>query len=136
MNQKTKIEDIKNILYFIKELVKYKKVPNEVTATENSLFGEKKTAEAIVCRLNKKLIEFAVYFYNYSTWLGKKDLYLEDLYVEPEYRKMSVGKALFNYIITIASKNKYTRLEWKVLDWNKPAIDFYESIGAKAQNEW
>ncbi|MCP1338048.1 GNAT family N-acetyltransferase [Idiomarina sp. M1R2S28] len=134
------IEDSALIHRFITELAAYEKAENEVLATvadiENSLFGDKTTTNAIVCHFNNEPIGFAVYFFNFSTWLGKHGLYLEDLYVSPEHRGVGAGKALLKHLARIALSKNCGRFEWSVLDWNEPAIQFYNSIGAEPQNEW
>ena len=138
--RKAIVEDTPLILHFIKQLAIYEKAEDEVIATEtdikNSLFSDSATAYALIALLDDKPAGFAVYFYNYSTWLGKKGIYLEDLFVLPEYRGVGLGKALLKHLAQIAIKNNCGRFEWSVLDWNQPAIDFYKSIGAKPQNEW
>ncbi|HEY8569978.1 GNAT family N-acetyltransferase, partial [Microbulbifer sp.] len=88
------------------------------------------------CNIDNKPVGFAVYFFNYSTWLGKNGLYLEDLYISPEYRGAGAGKALLKHLAKIAVSKNCGRFEWSVLDWNEPAIRFYQSIGAKSQDEW
>jgi GNAT superfamily N-acetyltransferase len=134
------IEDSALILRFVKELANYEKAEHEVLATESdiksSLFGHDSTANAVICSVNNEPVGFAVYFYNYSTWLGKNGLYLEDLYVSPEYRSVGAGKALLKHLAKIAVSKQCGRFEWSVLDWNEPAIKFYQSIGAKSQDEW
>ncbi|NAW67485.1 GNAT family N-acetyltransferase [Photobacterium halotolerans] len=134
------VNDASTILKFITELAIYEKQECEVKATleeiENSLFAQGATVHAIICMLNNEPIGFAVYFYNYSTWLGKHGLYLEDLYVSTEYRNVGAGKAILKYLAKLAVEKKCGRFEWCVLDWNEPAIEFYKSIGANAQDEW
>lgn len=134
------IEDSSMILRFVKELARYEKAEHEVLATEvdikNSLFGESSTTNAVICYLNSEPIGFAVYFFNYSTWLGKNGLYLEDLYVSPDHRSVGAGKALLKHLANIAVSKQCGRFEWSVLDWNEPAINFYKSIGAESQDEW
>ena len=131
-------EDAAQILRFITDLAIYEEAEDEVVATEadirNSLFGEETTTDAVICELDNQAIGFAVYFFNYSTWLGKKGLYLEDLYVSPEFR--GAGKALLKHLAQIALSKNCGRFEWSVLDWNEPAIRFYQSIGAEPQDEW
>jgi GNAT superfamily N-acetyltransferase len=128
------------ILRFVTELARYEKAEIEVTATEsdirNSLFGKTSTTSALICALNSEPIGFAVYFFNYSTWLGKHGLYLEDLYVSPDHRSVGAGTALLKHLAKIALSNNCGRFEWNVLDWNEPAIKFYQAIGAKSQDEW
>lgn len=128
------------ILGFIAELARYEKAEHEMMANESdireSLFGEEATANAVICCLDDIPVGFAVYFYNYSTWLGKNGLYLEDLYVSPEYRGIGAGKALLKFLAKLAISKQCGRFEWSVLDWNEPAIKFYQSFGAEPQNEW
>ncbi len=138
--RKANTNDSSLILDFIKELASYEKAENEVRATvediEKNLFDNKTTTEAIICISNNKPIGFAVYFLNFSTWLGQNGLYLEDLYVSPEYRGSGAGKKLLKYLAAMAIENNCGRFEWSVLDWNEPAIKFYDSINAKPQSEW
>ena len=133
-------EDAARILHFIRGLATYEKAPEAVTAQvediQISLFGPEATAKALLCELDKQPIGFAVYFYNYSTWLGKKGLYLEDLYIDPQHRGIGAGKQLLKHLAGIAVSEGCGRFEWSVLDWNEPAIKFYESIGARAKSEW
>jgi GNAT superfamily N-acetyltransferase len=132
--------DSATIMRFITELAIYEKAEHEVLATqsdiEHSIFGPNATVEAVICEHEHMPIGFAVYFYNYSTWLGKNGLFLEDLYVTPEKRGIGAGKALLKHLNNIALDKNCGRFEWNVLDWNQPSIDFYESIGAKPQSEW
>jgi len=134
------IEDAALILEFVRELAKYEKAENEVTATvsdiEASIFGPSATVESILCYRGGNPVGLAVYFYNYSTWLGRNGLYLEDLYVSPQHRGVGVGKALLKYLARKAISKNCGRFEWSVLDWNEPAIKFYESIGARPKSEW
>ena len=134
------IDDAPQIMQFIIELAEYEKARDEVKASvediEQSLFSDSATAKALICELDGKAIGFAVYFYNYSTWLGRNGIYLEDLYITPSSRGSGAGKALLKYLAKKAVDEDCGRLEWIVLDWNTPAIEFYESFGAKAQNEW
>ncbi|BED91032.1 MULTISPECIES: GNAT family N-acetyltransferase [unclassified Pseudoalteromonas] len=135
-----KKSDAPTILQFITELAIYEKEPDAVKTDEQAiiktLFSEGATAHSVICLENDEPIGFAVYFYNYSTWLGKNGLYLEDLYVSPDSRGNGAGKLIMKHLANKAITNDCGRFEWVVLDWNKPAIDFYNSIGAKAQNEW
>lgn len=128
------------ILRFITDLAVYEKAEHEVRATaadiEKSLFAEKATAQAVICEQADQPIGFAVYFFNYSTWLGKNGLFLEDLYVAPASRGTGAGKALLKHLAGIAIQHGCGRVEWNVLDWNEPAIKFYQAIGAQPQNEW
>lgn len=132
--------DSELILHFVRELARYEKAEHEVVATradiEASIFGEQSSVRALICEADGQPIGFAVYFFNYSTWQGRRGLYLEDLYVSPEYRGSGAGKALLRHLARIAVTGGCGRFEWSVLDWNEPAIKFYESIGAKAKSEW
>lgn len=134
------ITDAELILAFVTELARYEKAENEVKASvddiRKSIFGPDSTTQALICSIDGIEIGFAVYFYNYSTWLGKNGLYLEDLYVSPQHRQAGAGKALLKHLANIALANNCGRFEWSVLDWNEPAIRFYQSLGAKAQDEW
>ncbi|NMH59391.1 GNAT family N-acetyltransferase [Alteromonas ponticola] len=125
---------------FITELAIYEKAEDEVEASvddiKRSLFSETATAHCVICEDDEMPVGFAVFFYNYSTWQGKNGVYLEDLYVTPDARGKGAGKALLKYLAKHAVDNNCGRFEWSVLDWNKPAIDFYESFGAKAKDEW
>ena len=127
------------ILYFIKELAKYEKMPDEVVANEELLskwiFDEHK-ANVLFVMADGKEVGFALYFNNFSTFLGRPGIYLEDLYIEPEYRHRGFGKALFEKLKSIARENGYGRVEWWCLDWNKPSIDFYLSLGAEQMSDW
>lgn len=138
--REAKREDSNTILKFVKELAAYEKAEHEVLATEqmieDSIFSEHSSTKAIICEKDGNPIGFAVYFFNYSTWLGKHGLYLEDLFVSPSERGSGAGKALLKHLAGIAVANDCGRFEWNVLDWNKPAIDFYESLGAKPKSEW
>ncbi|NCQ18488.1 MAG: GNAT family N-acetyltransferase [Ignavibacteria bacterium CG_4_8_14_3_um_filter_37_9] len=133
-------EDIPRILSFIKKIAAYEKLSHEVIATEDilrkSLFGEKPGAEVVFGYVENEPVAYAVYFYNFSTFIGKKGLYLEDLFVLPELRGKGVGKKMLLYLVQKAMDEKCGRMEWAVLDWNEPAINFYRSLGAKAMDEW
>lgn len=125
---------------FIVELAVYEKAEHEVKASiaeiESSIFSVSSPAKALICELNGEAIGFAVYFYNYSTWQGRKGLYLEDLYVSPKHRGLGAGKFLLRHLAQVAVEEGCGRFEWSVLDWNQPAIEFYDSVGAKPQAEW
>jgi len=127
------------ILEFIKGLAEYEKMLDEVVATEELLeewlFGQKK-AEVIFALADGKEVGFALFFHNFSTFLGRGGIYLEDLFVKPEYRGKGIGKAIFKKLGAVARERGCGRLEWSCLDWNQPSIDFYRSMGAKAMNEW
>lgn len=128
------------ILKFIIELAIYEKLEDEVVATENdirdSLFGENSVADAVICEIGNEPAGFALYFFNYSTWLGKKGLYLEDLYVTPKARGKGAGQRLLSHLARIALENDCGRFEWSVLDWNELAINFYKNLGAKPLDGW
>jgi GNAT superfamily N-acetyltransferase len=134
------INDVSLIFDFIKELAEYEKLSHAVTATENilkeTLFGKNANAEVIIGYYKSSPIGYALFFHNFSTFTGRPGIYLEDLYVKPEMRGNGFGKKLLVYIAKLAQKRNCSRLEWCVLDWNKTAIDFYKSIGAKAMDEW
>ena len=124
----------------IVELAIYEKAEHEVISSvadiENSLFGEGTPARGLICEGDGQIIGYAIYFLSYSTWLGRKGMYLEDLYISLAHRGEGAGKRLLRHLARIASDSGCGRLEWSVLDWNEPAIRFYESIGARAQSEW
>lgn len=128
------------ILQFIKELAKYEKLSAQVVATEEilceKLFGNKKYAEVLLAYVDATPVGFALFFHNFSTFLGKPGIYLEDLYVIPEMRGKKIAKKLLAFLAKLTIDRDCGRLEWWVLDWNKPAIDFYKSIGAKPMDEW
>ncbi|APU28415.1 GCN5 family acetyltransferase [Ectopseudomonas alcaliphila JAB1] len=133
-------DDAELILRFITDLAIYEKAEHEVktdaAGIRDSLFAEGSTAHGLICENGGQPIGYAVYFFNYSTWLGKQGLYLEDLYVSPEARGLGAGKALLRHLAQLAVARGCGRFEWSVLDWNTPAIDFYESFGARPQSEW
>ena len=127
------------ILEFIKALADYEKMSDDVVATEELLkewlFGQKK-AEVIFALADGKEVGFALFFHNFSTFLGRAGIYLEDLFVKPEFRGKGIGKAIFKKLGAIARERGCGRLEWWCLDWNQPSIDFYRSMGAEAMDEW
>ena len=134
-----KREDTDLILYFIKELALYEKMLDEVVADEKTLeewIFDKQKAEVIFVMENEKKVGFALFFHNFSTFLGRAGIYLEDLFVLPEFRKRGYGKALLKRLAAIAVERGCGRLEWWCLDWNKPSIDFYLSLGAKPMSDW
>lgn len=128
------------ILRFVQELASYEQAADEVMATESSvqqsLFDPDANACAWICEDAGEAIGFVVYFFSYSTWLARKGLYLEDLYVTPAARGRGAGKALLKRLAQLAVAHDCGRFEWSVLDWNTPAIDFYESVGARPQSDW
>ena len=134
------IVDVPIILQLIRDLATYERAPNAVTATEEQLvdvlFREKPVAEVLLAFENKIPIGFAVFFHNFSTWLGRPGLYLEDLFVRPEARGKGYGRGLLIHLAKIARDRGCGRMEWAVLDWNEPAIQFYRSLGAHPLDEW
>ncbi len=131
--------DVALILQFIKELAEYEHMLDDVVATEELLtewLFEKKAAEVIFPVVDGVEVGFALFFHNFSTFLGKAGIYLEDLYVRPEYRGRGYGKAILKELSRIAVERGCGRLEWSCLDWNKPSIDFYLSMGAEAMSDW
>jgi GNAT superfamily N-acetyltransferase len=135
-----RVEDVPVILELIRDLATYERAPDEVTATEEQLvdvlFGERPSAEVLLAFEGKSPVGFAVFFYNFSTWLGRPGLYLEDLFVKPEKRDKGYGRALLVDLAKIARDRGCGRMEWAVLDWNEPAIKFYRALGAKPMEEW
>ena len=135
-----RVEDVPTILELISDLATYERAPTEVRATEEQLvdvlFGEKPAAEVLLAFENQTPIGFAVFFHNFSTWLGRPGLYLEDLFVKPEKRGKGYGRALLVDLAKVAYERGCGRMEWAVLDWNEPAIKFYRSLGAKPMEEW
>ena len=133
-------DDLTLILGFVKELADYENALDEVKATtddlHSALFGEQAKSYCVICESNGEPAGFALYFYNFSTWLGKFGLFLEDLYVTPSHRGTGAGKALLKHLAQLAIDNDCGRFEWNVLDWNEPSIKFYESFGAQPQSEW
>ncbi len=132
-------QDIKLILQFIKELADYEHMLDAVVATEQLLeewLFDKKIAEVILPMVDGKEIGFALYFHNFSTWLGKAGIYLEDLYIQPEFRGKGYGNATLQRLAQLTLEKGCGRLEWCCLDWNKPSIDFYLSKGAEQMNDW
>jgi GNAT superfamily N-acetyltransferase len=138
--KKAKVKDIPLIHSLIKELADYEKLTDEVISNEEdlkrNLFGKKRYAEVILGYYDNKPAGMALFFHNYSTFAGKPGIYLEDLFVRPDYRGIGIGKALLLHLIRIAGKRNCGRVEWAVLDWNQPAIDFYKKIGAKPMDTW
>ena len=131
--------DCGEILHFINELAAYEKMSDDVVATEELLkewIFEKQKAEVIFAVENGKKVGFALYFHNFSTFLGRAGVYLEDLFVMPEFRGKGYGKALLKELARIAVERGCGRLEWSCLDWNKPSIDFYLSLGATPMSDW
>lgn len=137
--KRAKIEDTGLILDLIKEIATYEKMLDQVVATEESLkesIFNKKEAEVLLVELNKEVIGYVLYFFNYSTFIGRGGFYLEDIYIKEQYRKNGYGKAIFKVLGKIAYENGCERMEWACLNWNKPSIEFYKSLGAIGMDEW
>ena len=132
--------DVPVILSFIKKLAAYEKLSHEVTATEErlreSLFGQRPPAEVAIGYFYGEPVGFVLYFHNYSTFLARPGLYIEDLFVDAAYRRRGFGRALLLHVARLAGERRCGRLEWAVLDWNEPAINFYKKLGAVAMDEW
>jgi GNAT superfamily N-acetyltransferase len=135
-----RVDDVPIILQLIRDLATYERAPEEVVATEEQLigvlFGERPAAEVLLAFEDEAPVGFALYFYNFSTWLGRPGLYLEDLFVKPEKRGKGYGRALLVELAKIARDRGCGRMEWAVLDWNEPAIKFYRALGATPMHEW
>jgi GNAT superfamily N-acetyltransferase len=138
--RKAEPRDIPQILEFIRELAKYERQPQEVVATQEDLlrdgFGEHPRYFCLMAEWNGEPAGFAFYFHTYSTWLGRWGMYLEDLFVRPQLRGKGIGKALLVELARIAVREKCGRVNWQVLDWNTPAIEFYRGLGAKMLSDW
>jgi GNAT superfamily N-acetyltransferase len=134
------LDDIPTILSLIRDLAEYERAPNEVVATEEGLrevlFGARPAAEVVLALEGKMPVGFAVFFHNFSTWLGRAGLYLEDLFVRPDARGKGYGRALLVHLARVAQERGCGRMEWAVLDWNEPAIQFYRKLGAAPNEEW
>ena len=133
-------EDVPRIFDMIVELAVYEKAPDEVKTNpeqlEQALFGAEPKAFSLICEVEGEMAGYAIFFYNFSTWLGQYGIFLEDLYITPKFRGCGAGKAMLKHLAQKAVAENCGRFEWDVLDWNQPAIDFYESFGAKPQSEW
>lgn len=132
-------EDVPQILDFIRQLAAYEKMAHEVVATEALLeewLFDKEKAEVLLAVVDGKAVGFALFFHNFSTFLGRAGIYLEDLYVEPAHRGQGIGTAFFNKLAQIAVDRGCGRMDWSCLDWNTPSIDFYRSLGAEALDDW
>lgn len=140
MIRPARVEDVPVIAGLIRELAIYEREPDAVVATEDdlrrALFGPSPAVFAHVAEEDGTVVGYALWFLTYSTWLGRHGIYLEDLYVTPAHRGRGHGKALLTELAAIAVRRGHGRVEWSVLDWNRPAIDFYESIGAIPMDEW
>lgn len=132
--------DARLILEFVRDLAEYERAPEQAVASEADIlrdgFGPQPKFRCVIAEWNGDPAGFAFFFYNYSTWQGRPGLYLEDLFVRPRFRKLGIGKALLVYLAQIAVQENCGRFQWQVLDWNTPAIDFYESLGAQKMTEW
>jgi len=132
--------DVPEILELIRALAVYEKLEDQVVATEDglreTLFGKAPGAEVLMARIDSETVGFALFFHNYSTFLGQRGLYLEDLFVRPEHRGRGVGRALLQRLARLAVERRCGRLEWAVLDWNEPAIGFYRRLGAEPMSDW
>ncbi|MHB1688140.1 MAG: GNAT family N-acetyltransferase [Ignavibacteriaceae bacterium] len=133
-------DDVPVILSLIKELAVYEKLLHEVVATEEHLrevlFGERKYAEVLIAKYDNEDAGFALFFHNFSSFLGKPGIYLEDIYVKPHLRGKGIGKSLLLKLVELAKERNCGRVEWAVLDWNEPSIKFYKNLGAKPMDEW
>ena len=133
------VNDIPILITLIQELADYERLSKEAVATEDLLkhwLFEKERAEALILEVDQIVIGFALYFHNFSTFLGKAGLYLEDLYIKPDYRHKGYRKQVFKFLAKLTLERGCGRLEWSVLDWNAPSIQFYQSLGAKPMDEW
>lgn len=138
--EETAPQDVPLILSFIKELAEYERLSDSVVVTEDelreALFGERPYAEAVIGYYEDTPVCFALFFHNFSTFVGRPGLYLEDLYVRPEMRGRGFGRAMLRYLAQLARARRCARMEWAVLDWNEPAIRFYKRLGARPMNDW
>ncbi|HEY6390149.1 MAG TPA: GNAT family N-acetyltransferase [Bryobacteraceae bacterium] len=132
--------DLSLILSFIKKLAEYEELSHQVVATEDllrdALFGPRPVAEVIIAYWRDEPVGFALFFHNFSTFLGRRGIYLEDLFVDPPHRGKGIGKALLIHLAKIAKDRNCGRFEWAVLDWNTPSIDFYKGLGAAPLDDW
>jgi len=135
-----KVEEVPIILNLIKDLAEYEKAPDQVEAKESDLittiFAENPKVFCDVVDVDGEIVGMAIWFLNYSTWQGKHGIYLEDLFIKPEFRGRGYGKALLQHLAAICNERGYGRFQWWVLDWNSPAIEFYRALGAEAMSEW
>ncbi|MGL4569906.1 MAG: GNAT family N-acetyltransferase [Clostridium sp.] len=137
--RKTVREDASLVLELIKEIAVYENMLDEVVATEDSIVEsifEKREAEVLIAEVDGKEVGYVLYFFNFSTFIGKSGFYLEDIYIKPEYRGRGIGKEIFRVIANIAYNAKCERMEWSCLNWNAPSIEFYKSMGAVPMSEW
>ena len=135
-----KREEVGDVLQLIQDLATYEKAPDQVEASEddllNTIFAKEPRVFCDLVEVDGQIAGIAIWFLNYSTWQAKHGIYLEDLYIKPEFRARGYGKALLKHLAQICDKEGYGRLQWWVLDWNSPAIEFYKSFGAEAMDEW
>jgi len=140
MIRSAKPDDLPEIISLIKELADYERAPEEAKATPEdlatALFGSSPKVFCEIVEVDNEIFGFAIWFLNFSTWQGKHGIYLEDLYIRPQYRGLGWGKKLLEHLAAKCVKNDWGRFQWWVLDWNEPAIEFYKSLGAKAMDEW
>ena len=133
-------KEVPVILSFIKKLADYERLSHEVVATEDglreTLFGRRPTAEVAIGSYKNQPVGFVLFFHNYSTFLGRPGIYIEDLFVDEAFRRRGFGGGLLRYVARLAGERQCGRLEWSVLDWNEPAINFYKKLGAVAMSEW
>jgi len=138
--RKAEPKDVKIILNLIKELAEYEKLLDKVTATEdkliNTIFGKDKLVEVWLAEIEDEVAGQVLFFRNFSTFIAKPGLYIEDIYVRPQFRGKGIGKKLLNKVIDFAAEKNYGRVEWCVLNWNEPAIEFYKNMGAVPMDEW
>ena len=135
-----KREEVGEVLQLIQDLATYEKAPDQVEASKddllNTIFAKEPRVFCDLVEVDGQIAGIAIWFLNYSTWQAKHGIYLEDLYIKPEFRARGYGKALLKHLAQICDKEGYGRLQWWVLDWNSPAIEFYKSFGAEAMDEW
>ena len=135
-----KREEVGDVLQLIQDLATYEKAPDQVEASEddllNTIFAKEPRVFCDLVEVDGQIAGMAIWFLNYSTWQAKHGIYLEDLYIKPEFRARGYGKALLKHLAQICDREGYGRLQWWVLDWNSPAIEFYRSLGAEAMDEW
>lgn len=133
-------DDVPLILQLIRELAEFEREADSARATaeqlHEALFGSRPAAEAVIARVEGAPAGWALWFQNFSTWTGRPGLWLEDLYVRPQYRRQGIGRALLGYLAQLCIDRGYGRFEWSVLDWNTPAVEFYKAIGAEAMSGW
>ena len=135
-----KREEVGEVLQLIQDLATYEKAPDQVEASEddllNTIFAKDPRVFCDLVEVDGQIAGMAIWFLNYSTWQAKHGIYLEDLYIKPEFRARGYGKALLKHLAQICDRDGYGRLQWWVLDWNSPAIEFYQSLGVEAMDEW